>query len=154
MLWQLCCHGRCKIMYGYDSQEQNYSKSKFLSNSNSNPKFFNKMGNCFKEMQISVHTISTLDVLKIPAAWPCITVVIWCCHKTFSQWQCSFHWKLHCHWLKGLWQRQITVIIQDPELKKKKIRTFTWLFFFNHESHCMTFNDQHQWNMCYFLKPK
>ena len=73
-----------------------------------------------------------------------ITIVIWCYHKTFSQWEHSFHWKLCCHWLKGLlmwyevdsktfshwersfhwklrcqwlkglWQHQITVVIQWP----------------------------------------
>ena len=44
-------------------------------------------------------------------AEPCITTVIWPCCKTFSQWQCSFHWKLHSHWLKGLQQCPITVVI-------------------------------------------
>ena len=31
-----------------------------------------------------------------------ITTVTCCCHKNFSQWECSFLWKLHCHWLKDL----------------------------------------------------
>ena len=44
----------------------------------------------------------------------CITARIWWCRKSFSQWECSFHWKLHCHWLKGLWQCQIVVVIQGP----------------------------------------
>ena len=38
---------------------------------------------------------------------PCLTIATWCCHKNFSQWQHSFLWKLRCHWLKGLRQRQI-----------------------------------------------
>ena len=46
-------------------------------------------------------------------AGTCITTAIWCCHKTFGQWQRSFHWKLRCHWLKGL-RRQIAVVIQGP----------------------------------------
>ena len=46
--------------------------------------------------------------------WPYIITVIWCCHKTFSQWDCSFHWKLCCHWLKGLWQCQIIVVVHGP----------------------------------------
>ena len=40
----------------------------------------------------------------------------WCCRKNFSQWQCSFLWKLRCHWLKGLWQHQIAVVRQGPAL--------------------------------------
>ena len=39
----------------------------------------------------------------------CITTVTWRCHNNFSQWERSFHWKLRCHWLKGLRQRQIAV---------------------------------------------
>ena len=31
------------------------------------------------------------------------------CCKSLSQWECSFHWKLHSHWLKGLWQRHWTL---------------------------------------------
>ena len=45
------------------------------------------------------------------------TVAICCCHKPFSQWECSFHWKLHCHWLKGLKHCQIIVVIQGPGVK-------------------------------------
>ena len=40
--------------------------------------------------------------------------VKWSCHKNFSQWGRSFHWKLRCHWLKCLRQRQIAVVIQGP----------------------------------------
>ena len=39
---------------------------------------------------------------------------IWHCCKHFSQCECSFQWKLHCHWVKCLWQCQITVVIQGP----------------------------------------
>ena len=48
---------------------------------------------------------------------PCITTAIWRCRETLSQWECSFHWKLRCHWLKGLWQRHIAVVIQGLVLK-------------------------------------
>ena len=44
----------------------------------------------------------------------CITARIWWCRKTFSQWECSFNWKLHCHWLKVLRQCLIAVVIQGP----------------------------------------
>ena len=39
---------------------------------------------------------------------------IWYCCNRFSQWQCSFHWKLHCHWLKELWQCHVTVAHVTP----------------------------------------
>ena len=42
----------------------------------------------------------------------------WRCRKNFSQWECSFHWKLRCHWLEFLRQRQIAVVRQDPGLWK------------------------------------
>ena len=32
----------------------------------------------------------------------CIITAIWHSHKTLSQWECSVHRNLHCHWLKGL----------------------------------------------------
>ena len=43
---------------------------------------------------------------------PCITTAMWRCHNPFSQWQRSFQWKLHSHWLKVLRQRHIAVLIQ------------------------------------------
>ena len=48
------------------------------------------------------------------APGPCLTTATWCCRKNFSQWECSFLWKLRCHWLKGLRQRQIAVVRQRP----------------------------------------
>ena len=39
----------------------------------------------------------------------------WRCCKNFSQREHSFNWKLCCHWLKLLRQRQIAVVIQSPE---------------------------------------
>ena len=33
--------------------------------------------------------------------------------KTFSQWERCFLWKLCCHWLKGLRQHEIAVVIQS-----------------------------------------
>ena len=38
----------------------------------------------------------------------------WCCRNNFSQWERSFLWKLRCHWLKELRQRQIVVVRQGP----------------------------------------
>ena len=35
---------------------------------------------------------------------PCFTTATWRCRKNFSQWECSFHWKLCCHWLE-FWRR-------------------------------------------------
>ena len=45
---------------------------------------------------------------------PCLTTVTWRCCKNFSQWECRFLWKLHSHWLKGFWQKQIAVVRQGP----------------------------------------
>ena len=45
---------------------------------------------------------------------PCLTTATWRCRKNFSQWECSFHWKLRCHWLEFLRQRQIAVVRQGP----------------------------------------
>ena len=45
---------------------------------------------------------------------PCLTSATWRCRKNFSQWECSFHWKLRCHWLEFLQQRQIAVVRQGP----------------------------------------
>ena len=40
-----------------------------------------------------------------------LNTVIWRCRKTFSQGDCFCHWKLRCHWLRGLRRRQIGVIM-------------------------------------------
>ena len=45
---------------------------------------------------------------------PCLTTATWRCRKNFSQWERSFHWKLRCHWLEFLRQRQIAVVRQGP----------------------------------------
>ena len=47
-------------------------------------------------------------ILMVPG--PCLTTATWRCRKNFSQWECSFHWKLRCHWLEFLQQRQIAVV--------------------------------------------
>ena len=44
----------------------------------------------------------------------CLATATWRCRKNFSQWKRSFLWKLCCHWLKGMRQRQITVVRQSP----------------------------------------
>ena len=48
----------------------------------------------------------------IHIAGPCSTITTWQWRNNFSQWQHSFHWKLCCHWLKSLRQRQIVAIMQ------------------------------------------
>ena len=65
----------------------------------------------------------------------CINVATWRCSKTFSQWERSFHWKLRCHWLKGLRQRLNAVVIQDPVYPKTNLTLvlfrkpiFIWIF--------------------------
>ena len=49
---------------------------------------------------------------------PCLTTATWRCRKNFSQWEGSFLWKLCCHWLKGLRQRQIAVLRQTQGFSK------------------------------------
>ena len=39
-----------------------------------------------------------------------LTTAIWCCCNHFSQWQCSFLWKLHSRWLKFFWQHHVAVV--------------------------------------------
>ena len=51
------------------------------------------------------------------SAGPCLTTAIWRCRKNSSQWQRSFQWKLHSHWLKFLWQRHVAVVRQGPGLR-------------------------------------
>ena len=46
---------------------------------------------------------------------PCIIPAIWRCRKTFGQWQCSFQWKLFCHW-----QYQVAVVLQGPVLHQNQ----------------------------------
>ena len=53
---------------------------------------------------------------------PHLTTATWHSRKNFSQWVHSFLWKLRCHWLKGLWQRQITVVRQGPEVEASSPR--------------------------------
>ena len=52
---------------------------------------------------------------------PSLTTATWRCRKNFSQWECSFHWKLCCHWLEFLRQRQIAVVGQGPGLCLRQI---------------------------------
>ena len=50
----------------------------------------------------------------IHSSGPCLTIATWRRRKNFSQWERSFLWKLRCHWLRGLRQRQIAVVRQCP----------------------------------------
>ena len=60
--------------------------------------------------------IECASVNEYKAGWehcvptPCLTTAIWRCRKNSSQWQRSFQWKLHSHWLKFLWQRHVAVV--------------------------------------------
>ena len=45
---------------------------------------------------------------------PCLTTAILRYRKNSSQWQRSFQWKLHSHWLKFLRQRHVAVVRQGP----------------------------------------
>ena len=45
---------------------------------------------------------------------PCFITSTKRCRKTLGQWECSFHSNLHCHWLKGLGQRQVALVVQGP----------------------------------------
>ena len=71
---------------------------------------------CFPHYWLFMRGIdwSPVDSLAHKEPGPCRATVTWCCRKNFSQWEHSFLWKLCCHWLKGLWQRQIAVVRQDP----------------------------------------
>ena len=65
----------------------------------------------FVSMKIHVPFISCHFTEAKPG--PCLTTATWRCRNNFSQWECSFLWKLHCHWLKGLWQHQVTVVLRQ-----------------------------------------
>ena len=60
------------------------------------------------------HCLFSTKPLSEPG--PCLTTAIWRCHKNSSQWQRSFQWKLHSHWLKFLWQHHVAVVRQGPVL--------------------------------------
>ena len=63
-----------------------------------------------------VKSPSWMDQPVAKGAGPCLTTATWRCRKNFSQWECSFLWKLRCHWLEFLRQRQIAVVRQGPVL--------------------------------------
>ena len=70
--------------------------------------------------EVSLNSLSCRlcnEISQHHAHWcpgPFLTTATWCCHKNFSQWERSFLWKLSCHWLKGLRQRQIAAVRVDP----------------------------------------
>ena len=62
----------------------------------------------------------------------------WRRRKTFSQWERGFHWKQFCHWLKGLQQHQIDVVILGPDLAWANLIWYLlfhsfFLFFFTYK---------------------
>ena len=70
---------------------------------------------CYRRIKTQNCRFSLLHSPNIFAAGLCLTTATWRCRKNFSQWELSFLWKLRCHWLKGLRQRQIAVVRQGPE---------------------------------------
>ena len=70
---------------------------------------------CYRRIKTKNCRFSLLHSPNIFAAGLCLTTATWRCRKNFSQWELSFLWKLRCHWLKGLRQRQIPVVRQGPE---------------------------------------
>ena len=79
-----------------------------------------------KYMVISVPAdVSALQAARVSCdTGPCITTATRHCHKNFSQWKRNFHWKLCCHLLKVLRQRQIAVVIQGPVLTTQRNASF------------------------------
>ena len=63
---------------------------------------------------INVHTARFLTGASNDRAGRCLTTATWRWRKNFSQWECSFHWKLRSHRLEFLRQRQIAVVRQGP----------------------------------------
>ena len=59
-----------------------------------------------------IHT--HMGIRVIHTSGPCLTTAILRCRKNSSQWQRSFQWKLHSHWLKFLRQRHVAVVRQGP----------------------------------------
>ena len=52
--------------------------------------------------------------LRRQSPGPGLTTATWRCRENFSQWKCSFLWKLRYHLLKGSRQHQIAVVRQGP----------------------------------------
>ena len=61
-----------------------------------------------------------------------LTNATWRCRKNFSQWERRFNWKLRCHWLEFLRQRQITVVRQGPVTRKMHVS----IWWRHHGQHC------------------
>ena len=80
---------------------------------------------CFARVIGGFHPQRASDVERVFIPWchpgPCVTTVTWRCHKNFSPWECSFHWKLRCHWLEFL--RQIAVVRQGPVWNLARVKT-------------------------------
>ena len=58
-------------------------------------------------MDLLTHSASIMDLIivlhgrKLGNPGSCLTTATCCCRNNFSQRECSFLWKLRCHWLKG-----------------------------------------------------
>ena len=56
-----------------------------------------------------------------------ITIAIQRCHTPMAS---HFIWKLRCHWLRGLSQRQISAVLQDPAVQSTTTILFAlWVYF-------------------------
>ena len=64
-------------------------------------------------------TSRDLEICTLEHASCCRRALSYYCDMTlsqeFSQWECSFHWKLCWHWLEFLRQCQIAVVRQGPD---------------------------------------
>ena len=66
---------------------------------------------------------------QLRATGPCITNVFATRRKNFSQWHRSFQRKLLSHWLKFLRHVAITLVIQGPDLLRRKSPGGRWIPF-------------------------
>ena len=86
----------------------------------------------------NLHVQTRADLPLMRPAWgPCLSTATWRCGKNFSQWECSFHWKLRCHWLEFLRQRQFAVVRQGPWICfvnwKDAVIIILSLIYFHHQ---------------------
>ena len=64
----------------------------------------------------------SMPICRIGLQWVYVTTVIWQVTSLLANDNTAFIWKLCCHWLKGLWQCHIFVVIQAKDLTRQR----TW----------------------------
>ena len=73
---------------------------------------------CLQQYHASIVKEQYHDIGKSSNQWQCIfqwadvRVTGWSANDS-----AAFKWKLHCHWLKGLWQCDVTAVIQALALR-------------------------------------